>query len=872
MEEEKLIELWEKEGRHLSDPDSRPKYFITAAFPYPNSPQHIGHARTYTLTDIYARFYRLLGYNVLFPMGFHVTGTPIVTMAERIKEGDPSLAEVFEKIYGIPKEVYSKLTDPFDLVMFFSREIEEGMKRMGYSIDWRRKFYTSDPHFQRFIEWQFQKLYKKGLIVKGTHPVAFSLKLNSSVGAHDTKGDVDPEITEYTGVLFETPLGYLVTATLRPETLYGITNIWIREDEDYVVVEYQGKKLIFGKKAWEILQHQLPGAKIVDEIKGKELLKLEAEVPITGQRVPIWHGEFVDPEEGTGIVMSVPGHSLWDYYEYRKHTDQPYPVIIKVGNKESKAEDYFKSHGGKEEDLEKLNEEFYHLEFTKGYHEPLGMPVKEAREKTKEKLKEKDAMIELYKISNGPVYSRAGDKVIVKVLENQWFIDYGNPEWKKKAKELLASMKIIPEEMRKRFEHTIDWLKRKAATRSRGLGTKFPFDKSQIIESLSDSTVYMAFYTFAHHIKEFKPEELTEEFFDYIFYGIGEPVNEKHKELRKMFDYYYGLDARHSGVDLVTNHLTFFIFNHAALFPHKPPKAIVVNGSVLMEGKKMSKSMGNIIPLKKAIEQWSADVLRLTVAASTEIIMDANFSESTARGVKERLEFYKKTFLTEDKGKKDELDEWLEKKVKHYATLAYDYYRAYEVRKVTNLLFYELFKDLQWYMQRKPEGKRNLSEVARIWAIYLSPIIPFTTDYIFRERFGESVFDQTLPMFREWKFVHEEEFFRELLEDIRHLLKLKKGKKLYIGIAKEWKFEVYKRLSRKDAIKDIVSQEPKAKELLAKLKNKAYTLDFPYERERLIEYLNKNKDYLEKELGLEVEIGEEKQKYALPDKPELLLE
>ena len=64
------------------------KKYITAAFPYPNSPQHIGHARTYTTTDIYARYWRLRGYNVLFPMAFHVTGTPILAMARRIAEKD----------------------------------------------------------------------------------------------------------------------------------------------------------------------------------------------------------------------------------------------------------------------------------------------------------------------------------------------------------------------------------------------------------------------------------------------------------------------------------------------------------------------------------------------------------------------------------------------------------------------------------------------------------------------------------------------------------------------------------------------------------------------------------------------------------------
>jgi len=167
---------------------SREKFYLTAAFPYPNSPQHIGHARTYTITDVYARFKRHQGKNVLFPMGFHVTGTPILAMAERIREGDENLLNIFEEIYGIPRDVALSLTDPRELVLFFSREIEEGMKELGLSIDWSRKFYTFDPHFQRFIEWQFRKLKEKGYLKKGSHYIAWSRKLRSPWGPTTRRG------------------------------------------------------------------------------------------------------------------------------------------------------------------------------------------------------------------------------------------------------------------------------------------------------------------------------------------------------------------------------------------------------------------------------------------------------------------------------------------------------------------------------------------------------------------------------------------------------------------------------------------------------------------------------------------------------------
>ena len=77
--QEKWKREWDQAGIFEADPDpSREKFFITVAYPYPNSPQHIGHGRTYTLTDVHARYLRMRGYNVLFPMAFHYTGTPIL--------------------------------------------------------------------------------------------------------------------------------------------------------------------------------------------------------------------------------------------------------------------------------------------------------------------------------------------------------------------------------------------------------------------------------------------------------------------------------------------------------------------------------------------------------------------------------------------------------------------------------------------------------------------------------------------------------------------------------------------------------------------------------------------------------------------------
>ncbi|MEE8239531.1 MAG: class I tRNA ligase family protein [Nitrososphaerales archaeon] len=102
--EEKWRRRWDDAGTFKTDPDNqRKKFYVTVAYPYPNSPQHIGHGRTYTLADVHARYKRMRGYNVLFPMAFHYTGTPILAMSDRIESKDEELIGIFRNVYKVPE-------------------------------------------------------------------------------------------------------------------------------------------------------------------------------------------------------------------------------------------------------------------------------------------------------------------------------------------------------------------------------------------------------------------------------------------------------------------------------------------------------------------------------------------------------------------------------------------------------------------------------------------------------------------------------------------------------------------------------------------------------------------------------------------------
>lgn len=904
----KWNKIWQEKKCFEADPDEREKKYLTAAFPYPNSPQHIGHGRTYTTTDIYARYLRLKGYNVLFPMAFHVTGTPIIAMAQRIAERDPEVLKVFTEIYGIPEQKALSLTEPTELVTYFSREIEDGMKEMGYSIDWRRKFYSFDPRFTAFIQWQFRKLKELGYLVKGEYPIAWCPNDRQAVSAHDTKGDVDPELEKVTVIKFmaEDESGCFIVTTYRPETVYGVTNIWLNPDVVYVRAKINDETVYMAKKAAELISYQVD-VEIIEEVPAERLMKFKAKNPVNGEFVPIYPASFVNEAVGTGVVMCVPAHAPYDYLALRDlgKGDIEMPQVIELpgyGKAPAKEEvERMKIRDQNDPLAEKATKEIYKKEAHDGkmvISRYMGMPVMQAKEKVAEDLTAENNAFSIYTLANSPVYCRCGEEVVVNILEDQWFIDYGNEEWTEKAKDCINSMSTIPEEIRQILLYTADWLKTRPCTRAKGLGTKFPFDESKMIEALADSTIYMSFYTISHMLDEFDVEELDEKFFDYVLLGKGEG-SEKMKKLRESFLYWYPLDSRHSGADLLRNHLTLFVFNHVAIFPEELwPKQIATNGFVLMDGTKMSKSMGNILPLRKAIAEYGADVIRFSVVCGADMLHDTDFNKTVAEGIKSRL-IYLEELLGRCDERKDEkhIDKWLDSRLNRRLKNAKELYEKIDLRGVSMELFYELMNDLKWYTKRAEQ--LNLRKFFEKWTVAVSPFIPHIADE-FWERLGNKEFtiQQKYPEIDsaaiDEKLEKNEEFISQTMEDIERILGLvskkteKKPDTITLYVADEWKRKFYNTAKKHKDIGRIMAAAKEDNVLSAKMKEisgltkqimkNIHALPEPMKQDDEYLALNDAADFFARETGCSVEVLLEKEskhdksKNAMPNKPAIVIE
>ena len=948
MTEKKWQKKWEEEKLFESNPNDKEKLFITVAFPYPSGAMHIGHGRTYTVPDVYARFKRMEGYNVLFPMAWHVTGAPVIGIADRIKRKDPWTLDLYENVHRVPKDELPKLEDPEYIVRYFSSEYNEVMHEMGYSIDWRREFRTIDPTYKKFIEWQITTLYEKGLVQKGEHPVKYCPNCDNPVGDHDLLEGEGVGVNELTLLKFKIEDKVLVTATLRPETIVGATNIWLNPDVEYVLVKANDEKWVITKEAHYNLEQQIKGLDIISEINPDDLIGKMAINPFTGDEIPIFPASFVSASYGSGVVFSEPADAPADYIALKdlKENEElikkynlegiienvvPIPVCSVKGYGEIPAADIIERLEITDQNDEKLHEatnELYKIQHSKGVIiESIpgfgGKKVRFAREELKEELISKNMATIMYDFAERPVVCRCGNNCVVKIMDDQWFMKYSNPEWKEKTHEVLNRETIIPPEVKNNFNYYIDWLDDWACSRKVGLGTRLPWDNKWLIEPLTDSTIYMSYYSVARFLKDMNPDDLNRAFFDKIYLDIDSDdikvAPEIVKEIQDEFNYWYPLDWRLSAKDLVGNHLSFLMFHHSAIFPEdKWPKGTVVFGMGLLEGNKMSSSKGNVILLKDAIEDYTADVVRLFLMASAEPWQDFDWREKEVLGTKRRLEWFKEfaAKVEEIKGSKLDLtniekveltrtiDLWMLSQLNQHIKASTEALEVFQTRKALQESLFLLKKDIDHYLYRvnhlldkkDPAVIYVLSTVVESWIRLLAPFTPHACEELWSNYGGEGFVSAA-----KWPEADEslispeieksEELVQNLIKDINQIKKMvgEDAQKVHIYLASDWKwdlFEIANEVGKPDigqimgrAVKADIYDDKKEIAAVAKKIGREMTKTKYVGKIDEAQIIDDALEYISNEVGSEVIVHtddsydpQNKAKNAMPYKPAILIE
>lgn len=604
---------------------------------------------------------------------------------------------------GVPKDQIAEFANTDRWLDYFPSRCLDDVRALGCKVDYRRSFITTDrnPYYDSFVRWQFNKLKALGKVKFGERYTIYSPLDGQPCMDHDRQSGEGVGPQEYTCIKLsvqewssaaahDTVLQkavdgknvFLVAATLRPETMYGQTNCFVGVGLEYGVFESHIGDQVFicteraaRNMCWQGFSQKKGVHVKLASVLGKALVGTKVHAPLSAYKdVYVLPMDNVLATKGTGIVTSVPSDSpddyaatqdlakKPDYYGINPEWIKPFPAVpiihtsaygdlaaptVCQNRKIQSQKDRAQLALAKEE---VYKEGFYNGKMLVG--EYAGLAVQEAKPKIRDLLVSRDQAF-VYNEPEDVVISRSGDECVVNLCD-QWYLDYGEEAWRATTEKCLEKLNTFGTETRHNFQKTLAWLNQWACARSFGLGSKLPWDTDYLVESLSDSTVYMAYYTVAHILQgnldgsvpgtgNIESEKMTDEVWDYIFdlgskpaaCGIADEVLE---EMRAEFNFFYPMNLRVSGKDLVPNHLTFSLYNHTALFPEtKWPLGIRANGHLLLNGNKMSKSTGNFMTLKDAVEHYGADATRLALADAGDGLEDANFEDSTANAAILRL-------------------------------------------------------------------------------------------------------------------------------------------------------------------------------------------------------------------------------------------
>lgn len=598
---------------------------------------------------------------------------------------------------GIPEEDIPSFADPNFWLKFFPPYAMQDLRRFGLACDWRRSFITTEmnPYYDAFIRWQFRKLKAKDYVKFGKREAIYSIEQGQPCADHDRSSGEGVGPQEYTLIKlkvqkhdWEEHVGdaavYLVAATLRPETMYGQTNCFVLPEGDYGLYLMNNDEVFVTSRRAAINMYYQDLGELEDgavpealhEVKGQDLIGLPLSAPLTSlETVYVLPMTTIKMDKGTGIVTSVPADAPDDYaclndFKTKENMRKQFNVdpkwcdveIIPIIEIEGCPEygtaaapyvcEQMKVQNHKDKDKLALAKKEVYL---KGFYQGVlivgphkGKKVQEAKTLVKAEMIA-DGTAHRYFEPENTVISRNGDECIV-ALCDQWYLTYNDEEWTKRvADHVDNNFEMFNPAAHNGIKHTVGWMGKWACSRQFGLGTRLPWDEAWLVESLSDSTIYMAWYTIVHLLQggriygdhagpyAIKAEDLTDADFDYIF-GLADKLPSSKlpkaalEECRREFLYWYPMNLRVSGKDLIQNHLTMALFNHAAVWedPKMWPEAYYCNGHVCVDAKKMSKSEGNFLTMQQCIDDYGADATRLACADAGDGLEDANFSRETA--------------------------------------------------------------------------------------------------------------------------------------------------------------------------------------------------------------------------------------------------
>lgn len=618
--EKKWQTYWEENKIFKTvEDDSREKYYVLEMFPYPSGKLHMGHVRNYSIGDVVARFKHMRGFNVLHPMGFDSFGLPAENAA--IKNGTPPAEWTFRNI----------------------EEMTEQLKQLGISYDWEREVETCNPNYYRWMQWIFVQFFNKGLAYKKENPVNWcpscqTVLANEQVidGAcercHTPVGKKNLsqwyfKITDYAERLLdnlkklpgwpnkvklmqENWIGKSIGAnvnfkidgtdkimkvfTTRADTLFGCTYMVMAPEHPYL------EELVQGTEYEEEARRYMQEVQHMDEIERTSTVKEKTGVfigkyainPVNGKKVPIFISDYVLMGYGTGAIMAVPAHDQRDFDFAKKFDLEIIPVV------ESKDPSV---------DINDLKEAF---------------------------------VAEGTMINSGEYDGMNNRKVIPMMVD--WLAEHNSGEKTinyKLRDWLVSRQRYWGTPIPMVFCDDCGWVPEK----EENLPVLLPEDVEFTGKGESPLTTSKSFVECSCPKcggKARRETDTMDTFLDSSWYFLRfcDPHNDEKIFEKKKVDYWMNVDQYIGGVEHAILHLMYARFFEMALSDmglvtaEEPFKNLLTQGMVNKYGKKMSKSLGNVVSPEEIIEKYGADTARLFILFAAPPEKELDWSDEGVEG------------------------------------------------------------------------------------------------------------------------------------------------------------------------------------------------------------------------------------------------
>ncbi len=730
--EKKWQNIWDNEQVfRTSDDRSKKKFYALVEFPYPSGEGlHVGHPRPYTAMDVVARKRRLEGYNVLFPMGWDAFGLP----AEN---------------YAIQTKIHPSIVTEQNIARF-----KQQLQSLGFSFDWSRTVNTTDPHYFKWTQWIFLKLFEKGLAYKAEMPINWCPRCkiglaNEEVvdGACERCGNETEvrvknqwmlKITAYAERLIEDldlvdyiervkiqqrnwigrsegadvtfklkdTAEELVVFTTRPDTLFGATYMVI-SPEHPILAKLQDR--ITNMDEIEAYQRE---ARKKTEFERAELNQDKTGVPVKGvtainpvnnEEIPVWISDYVLMSYGTGAIMAVPGHDQRDW-EFAKEFDLPIIEVVQGGDVTQEA--YTDTQSGIMVNSGFLN----------------GLEVAEAQKKIIAWLQEKG-------LGTPKVNYKLRDWVFSR--QRYW----GEPIPLVHCKE--CGWVPVPEE-------------------------ELPVRLPQVANYEPTDTGESPLANIRHWVETSCPkcggpaERETDTMpqwagSSWYFLRYTDPHNDNELASRENLDYWLPVDWYNGGMEHTTLHLLYSRFWHKFLYDigvvpgPEPYQKRTSHGMILGENnEKMSKSRGNVVNPDDVVNEYGADTLRMYEMFIGDFEKSVPWSTDGVRGCRRFLDRVWKLqpMLVRGTAYSSELETLMHQTIKKVSN---DYE---ELKFNTAIAQLMTFVNEVYHL-----GRINEAEM-KTFLILLNPVAPHITEEIWeRLGFPGMLNEQSWPTYDEAKTI-----------------------------------------------------------------------------------------------------------------------